>query len=192
MARRKDTKKAGPYSSPTKRPVLRSSTFVLMAVVAAIVVIAVVTYLSTTGRKESPLLAFKVQGQLAFVSSEGDTTATIDIEIADTDAKRRTGMMYRRSLDTNQGLLFVFEKEEPQAFWMRNTFLPLDIIFVNKNLDVVAIQKNTTPLAQIQYSSDIPAAYVVEVNAGFSDEHGIRLGDRITWTEAEDSAGGER
>ena len=125
-------------------------------------------------------IPFRKQGELIFTSQQnGDTLAMIDIEVADNDQLRARGLMYRRTLPENAGMLFIQSMEEMQSFWMKNTYIPLDILFVNRDKEIVTIHANTTPLKEWNYASTKPAIYVVEVNAGFTNRHGIRTGDRI-------------
>ncbi len=124
---------------------------------------------------------FEKDGELTFTSASGEYITTIDIEIADTQEKRVRGLMYREHLGENQGMLFVFPQETYQAFWMKNTVIPLDMIFVNKNREIINIAKNTTPFSEQTYPSEKPAIYVIEVNAGFTDKYGIKPGDKISW-----------
>jgi uncharacterized membrane protein (UPF0127 family) len=77
------------------------------------------------------------------------------------------------------GMLFVFNKEEQQSFWMRNTYFSLDIIYVNKQYEIVTIQKYTQPFSDLSIPSYEPAMYVVETNAGFCDRYKIKDGDKI-------------
>jgi uncharacterized membrane protein (UPF0127 family) len=131
--------------------------------------------------REMSSFKFKKQGELTFNSQNGDYLSTIDIEIADNDETRTLGLMYRPELGEKQGMLFIFPEERYQSFWMRNTFIPLDIIFVNKNREIVTIHKETMPFAEVSYPSDEPAIYVVEVKGGYTEKHGINEGDRIVW-----------
>jgi hypothetical protein len=89
--------------------------------------------------------------------------------------------MYREKMAENQAMLFVFDGEGPRSFWMKNTILSLDMIFVNGKNEVVTIHKYTTPYSEDSYASTRPAQYVVEVNGGFADKYGIAAGDRIAW-----------
>jgi len=124
---------------------------------------------------------FKKEGELLLMDSLNMTKAKIDIEIADTDYDRQLGLMFRKIMNENQGMLFIFPAEEMQSFWMRNTNISLDMIFVNSEKKIVTIHKSTTPLSDQSYSSTAPAKYVIEVNAGFLDRHNIKEGDRVNW-----------
>lgn len=135
----------------------------------------------TEQRQEVQEPQFVKQGNLSFIRATGEPLASIDIEVADSPAKRSQGLMYRKSMEENHGMLFIFPMEEPQSFWMKNTIIPLDIIFVNSNKQIVKIHKNTTPFSERSMLSEKPAIYVVEVIAGYTDKFNIREGDRIDW-----------
>ena len=109
----------------------------------------------------------------------------VNAEIADDNNERSKGLMFRERLDENAGMLFVFEDEQYQTFWMKNTLIPLDIIFIGKNLEIIDI-KNAVPCREedcILYKSSKPSMYVLEVNGGFSAGNGIRIGDKIIMNE---------
>ena len=125
--------------------------------------------------------SFVKEGDLSFTAPNGDSIARLEIEIADADQKRQTGLMFRDKMGENQGMLFIFDKEEPQAFWMHNTVLSLDIIYVNSKMEIVHIVKNAKPFDDKSLPSIKPAQYVVEVNAGYCDKIGIKDGDKIVW-----------
>ncbi|MEM1128127.1 MAG: DUF192 domain-containing protein [Bacteroidota bacterium] len=127
-------------------------------------------------------IPFREDGTLSFLR-ESDTLTTIAIEIADTDSSRERGMMQRTSFPPSSGMLFVFPNVAPRSFWMANTPLPLDIMFVDEDLTIVNIIKYTRPFSQASVSSEGPAQYVVEVPAGFSDQHGLIATDRVRWID---------
>jgi uncharacterized protein len=125
---------------------------------------------------------FRKDGELRFVDGKTDKVITrIEIEVADNDAEREQGLMYRDTMAENNGMLFLMETEEMQAFWMKNTILPLDIMFVDGERRIVNIQKNCKPYSLDQLPSARPALYVVEVNAGFADKYAIKDGDFISF-----------
>jgi uncharacterized membrane protein (UPF0127 family) len=103
----------------------------------------------------------------------------ITVELADTPEKRALGLMYRRDLPELHGMLFLFPRQEPQSFWMKNTPLPLDIIFIDATRTIVSIAPNTTPFSEKLIPSDKPAQFVLEVNGGFCQRHGIAVGNRV-------------
>ncbi len=127
---------------------------------------------------------FRKEGELEFRKTDGKTQIRkIDIEIADNDRERELGLMYRKSMDDVKGMLFIFDVEEPQSFWMKNTIIPLDIIYVNSAMEIVKIHKNTTPFSESSIPSGKPATYVVEVAGGFTDRYGIAEGDKILFSK---------
>ena len=104
---------------------------------------------------------------------------SITVEVADTPEKRRLGLMYRQDLKEDEGMLFLFPKEEPLTFWMKNTPLSLDIIFINRARQIVSILKEATPYSKKPLPSGQPAQFVLEVLAGFCQRRGVEVGDRV-------------
>ena len=103
----------------------------------------------------------------------------VSVEVAATDETRALGLMYRRELPELHGMLFLFPRQEPLSFWMKNTPLPLDILFIDSSLTIVSIARNTTPFSEKLLPSEKPAQFVLEVNGGFCQRHGIAVGDRV-------------
>lgn len=110
----------------------------------------------------------------------GGATHAFQVEIADDEQERETGLMNRDSLPTGQGMLFLFPDARERAFWMKNTHIPLDILYISKSGEVISIQKNTMPMNETPLHSFGPAAAVLEINGGQADALGIKPGDRIT------------
>ncbi len=129
--------------------------------------------------------AFRVDGTLEFVRADGSVIGPIEIEIAEDEASRQRGLMYRRQMTLNQGMLFLFSRPDRLKFWMANTPIPLDIMFVGADSQVVNIAKRTKPLSQENVYSDGLAQYVVEMRGGFSDRFGIDETTRIRWQRKE-------
>lgn len=125
---------------------------------------------------------FRKDGELRFLNGKSDKVITvIDIEVADDNAEREQGLMYRDTMAENQGMLFLMETEESQAFWMKNTILPLDILYVDSDRRIVSIHKDCVPYSLDQIVSAKPALYVVEVNAGYTRKFGVKVGDLISF-----------
>lgn len=103
----------------------------------------------------------------------------IDIEIANTPKEKETGLMYRRTMPETAGMLFPFDRFKPAFFWMRNTYMPLDMIFVDKDMKIVKIQKNAEPLSDRRIPVHRETMYTIEVNAGFCEKQGIAIGDYV-------------
>jgi uncharacterized membrane protein (UPF0127 family) len=110
---------------------------------------------------------FKKEGTIEILRMSGEHVIKLDIEIAETDEERAQGLMYRQSMGGTQGMLFIFETERPQSFWMKNTYIPLDIIFIDKDFRIVDQYLGADPKSNKSIRSRRPATYVLEVNAGF-------------------------
>ena len=186
----KKKKQDQPAVGPKKKS---GSTLAISATIILILaLIAVLTYQPsskpvstsqpTTSSQQPEVYDFTKQGELRFQTARQDFISAIDIELAQDDLKRQQGLMYRDKMADNQGMLFIFDDEDTRSFWMKNTILPLDMIFVNSHNEIVTIHKNTTPYSEQSYTSTKPAKYVVEVNAGYADRHKIAVGDRIAWS----------
>ena len=130
----------------------------------------------------APVVAtgFVKEGEVRFLQN-GKILKKIDVEIAENDAERQKGLMFRAYMPDSVGMLFVFEQPEPQGFWMRNTPISLDIIYVDENKKIVSIQKNAVPYSEQNLPSFGNAQYVVEVNGGYCDKHGIKAGDLVSF-----------
>ncbi|MEZ4968930.1 MAG: DUF192 domain-containing protein [Flavobacteriaceae bacterium] len=127
-------------------------------------------------------VTFKKEGDLRILKKESDSLlTTLDIEIADTDYERETGLMYRSSMEPGQGMLFVFDDVSMHYFYMKNTEFPLDIIFVDDQMKIASFQKNAQPMKENSLSSKVPVKYVLEVNAGMADKWSLSIGDSITY-----------
>lgn len=181
MAKKKHTK------HPEKSKPVKSGIKPLYRIIAVIAVLALIIFLAFPDLLKkhdyNDEYHFKKEGELTFYSQDSVKKTTIDIEIASTEYERELGLMKRKSMEENQGMLFIFPEEKMQSFWMRNCFISLDMIFVDAQKEIVTIRKNTKILSDQSYSSAKPAIYVVEVNAGFSDRHNIKDGYKIGWRE---------
>jgi len=158
----------------------------ILIITAAIIWIIIprLTEKKSTGKSVKENLAvfeFIKNGELTFTNKDGEYITKVDIEIAEDNNARATGLMYRYKLGMNQGMFFIFPYQEPQSFWMKNTPLSLDMIFINKNNEIVKIHSNTTPFSKQSYSSLKPAVYVLELNAGYTSKYSIIEGDKIVW-----------
>lgn len=120
-------------------------------------------------------------GRFSFLQVDDSVIISIDIEIADTYKARKKGLMSRELSDFSSGMLFVFQDVKPRDFWMHNTPVSLDIIFIGEDFRIVNIARETMPMSDWLYSSKGPAKYVVEVKAGFAERYGIKEGTKIRW-----------
>lgn len=113
------------------------------------------------------------------VERNGETIARFDIEVADDASERSRGLMFREDFPDDRGMLFVFEQNRPVAFWMQNTPRPLDMLFIRPGGELESIARDTTPFSTASVPSEGSVRYVLEINAGLSDEFGFRPGDRV-------------
>jgi uncharacterized membrane protein (UPF0127 family) len=154
-------------------------------VIVGVVVVALVGFFFVnnfiTNEPKVEYYTFSKEGELTFTDSLGVLKSKIDLEIADNDYERQLGLMNRKEMKENEGMLFIFPMQQLQSFWMRNTLISLDIMFINDQKKIVTIHKDTKILSDTSYPSTQPALYVVEVLAGFADRHNIRVGDQINW-----------
>lgn len=104
---------------------------------------------------------------------------TFHVDLAVTPAQRSHGLMFRKTMADDEGMLFLYTREAPRSFWMKNTYLPLDIIFLDRHGVIVSIAADARPLDETTIPSGAPAAGVLEVLAGTSRRLGLEPGDRV-------------
>jgi uncharacterized membrane protein (UPF0127 family) len=139
------------------------------------------THHNQTLQVNQPSVSIHKDGTLDFVHSGESIIASIAIEIADTPETQMKGLMGRNTLDDSSGMLFVFDRQEPQKFWMKNTPVSLDIIFAGGDGCIVNIVESTTPMSNQRYRSKGPVKYVVEVRAGFVKRFQLNTDTCIQW-----------
>jgi uncharacterized protein len=157
--------------------------YAIIILIAAVVIFAALRlfYHPVPKTVEDDSVPFVSEGSLQFVQPGGAVISNLEIEIADDEAQRTTGLMYRNGMEPNRGMLFIFDDNQPRSFWMRNTRFPLDMIFVGADSTVVTVRSHTVPLTDDGVGSDAPAKFVVEVNAGYAARLGIYPGARIRY-----------
>lgn len=128
-------------------------------------------------------VVFKKEASLAIFNLNGELVKEYDIELADTPYERQTGLMYRTEMNSHNGMLFIFEDSAIRSFYMKNTLISLDLIFLNESLEIISICKNTTPNDESSIPSLAPAKYVLELRSGQSELHQFTEGMKIKYTE---------
>jgi len=129
-------------------------------------------------------VVFTKEGELSIYKPATDSLISkLDIEFAQTEYETQTGLMYRRSMEDNQGMLFIFPDEAMHSFYMKNTEFPLDIIFIDSEHIIASFQENAQPLSEKGLSSRVPIQYVLEVNAGLVEKWSLQEGDSITFNK---------
>jgi uncharacterized protein len=180
---------------------VRAKTSLLVVLVCAIVAASVLpgcvtTQTSTLNNTSS--ISTAASGRAASNSSAGNTSltkptnyvvtignTTVHAEVANTPAERETGLMNRTALNENAGMLFVFETQQQQSFWMKNMRFPLDIVFITADMRVLEIYQSVPPCTGDPcplYTSSAPIKYALEVNSGFSERNGIASGNVVRIT----------
>lgn len=179
-------KQANKKNKKRKSSKRRTSLFQIIALITigiALIFLAVQPNFSkrSTDQNNNKIeIPFTKEGELSFISKQDNSTIrTIDLEIAEGLAETAQGLMYRYSMSDQQGMLFIMDNEEAQNFWMKETYISLDIIYVNSNFEIVRIHERAVPLSEQNIPSVKKAKYVVEVIGGFCDKFGIEEGDMI-------------
>ena len=126
-------------------------------------------------------ILFQKEATLDLLQSNGELISTLNIEIANSPYERETGLMYRTNMEKNQGMLFIFDEESVLTFYMKNTYISLDLIFINGKREIISIYKNAKPNDLSSISSKLPSKYVLEVIQGVSDDLNLKIGDRINY-----------
>ena len=119
---------------------------------------------------------------VSIVGADGKPRATVAVEVASTGPQRELGLMYRKHLDDNAGMIFVFPNEAPRNFWMHNTPIPLDMIFADAKGVVTGIVANAEPFSDKLLGVEGNSEYVLEVNGGFCAKNRIKPGDRLDFS----------
>lgn len=120
--------------------------------------------------------------EVVFVAPDGSERGRFYLEVAESEPLRQKGLMFRDSLPEKGGMLFIFESVAPRTFWMKNTKIPLDMIFIGEDRSVQGIVAEVPPMNEQPRSvPHIQSRYVVELGAGVAGEHGIRVGDVVRW-----------
>jgi len=119
-------------------------------------------------------------------AASGD--AVVSVELALTREVQAQGLMFRTELDESAGMLFVFDEEAERTFWMSNTPIPLDILYIRSDATIVSIAARTVPYSERTIPSRGPARYVLEVTGGWADRHGVKPGDRVTLPKLDSTA----
>lgn len=126
-------------------------------------------------------IPFRPDGILEVLRADGGVITTLVIEIAEGDSARQRGLMQRRSLPARGGMLFLDDEVKIQGFWMKNTPLPLDIIFIGADSSIINIAERTLSFSESTWYSSAPAQYVLEVRAGFTARNGIDSTASVRW-----------
>jgi uncharacterized protein len=129
--------------------------------------------LSQDGRKSDADGAVAAVVPTVVVMPEGQAQSKVRVSLARTDVERQHGLMYVQNLAPDDGMLFLFDEDAVQSFWMKNTLIPLDLIFIRSDMTVAGVVANAQPLTLTPRTVGIPSRYVLEVNGGWAARHGV-------------------
>lgn len=159
----------------------------IIVLVAALIYMSkgneILTSLGIRGSEFRPNITNTLEGNYSTpltVKRADGSSKTFEVEVADTPAKTSKGLMNRTKMKSNEGMVFIFVMENEVTFWMKDTLIPLDMIFLDSNKKITKIFKNTK-INQTSETYTGVAKYVIEVNAGITDSENINLGDQITF-----------
>jgi uncharacterized membrane protein (UPF0127 family) len=124
------------------------------------------------------MTACQAEPKITIETQEG-RAITFVVEVADTAAKRELGLQYRHDLPADRGMIFLFPREADQTFWMKNTPIPLDMIFINSQRQIVGIAEEAVPFSLDPRSVGRPSRFVLEINGGLSKRYGIKAGNSV-------------
>lgn len=130
---------------------------------------------ATSSAKPKP----KAQAPRVVLAPPGHDAVSVRVELARNEAERERGLMFRKQLEPDAGMLFLFEESRQLTFWMHNTYLPLDMIFIREDLTILGVVENATPLTDAPRRVEGVSRYVLEVNAGFARRHGLQPGTSV-------------
>ena len=150
-------------------------TLLLIAPIVAVTITVMAAFAACA--QEQPKVA--TTGQVAITGQDGRDLIVVNVEVAATNAKRELGLMFRRHLDEAAGMIFLFKQPQHLTFWMKNTLIPLDMIFADSDGRIVGIVENAAPLSESIDAVDGDSQYVLEVNGGFCKRNGVIAGDRL-------------
>lgn len=123
---------------------------------------------------------FKHEADLVIMRS-GKTIKNLKVELADNAFETETGLMYRTSMEEDHGMLFVFQEVRERFFYMKNTEIALDILYIGEDMEIKKIAANAQPMDETSIPSGEPVKYVLEVNAGMTSKWGVEKGDSISY-----------
>ena len=144
--------------------------FALRVGAIALTLVLLLSSVSCEAQRPSVMLKLESEG--------GKSSPQLRAELALSRSEQQLGLMYRKELGETEGMLFIFPEEEPRSFWMKNTYVELDIIYLDKDLKVVSISEKAVPLTETPRPSNRPAKYVLEVRGGSAAKWGISAGSR--------------
>jgi hypothetical protein len=128
------------------------------------------------GEGQGPTHESAADGPRVLLSGAGGKPLSVKVEVARNDQERQRGLMFRTHMDEDVGMLFIFDKSDQLTFWMHNTYIPLDMLFIEPSLRVLGIVENAAPRNDAPRSVPGNSQYVLELNGGYCQRHGVMAG----------------
>lgn len=166
-------------TKPKNKKQVKSSFWNKRNIIFAVIFVSVFTAVYFLFLKKSKEPQFVKEGEVTFLKKDKQFAKRIDVEVAKIPQRRSLGLMYRTHMDEDKGMLFIFDRPDKQSFWMKNTIIPLDIMFIDSVGVIDTIYRRTTPYSERSLPSRRKVQFVVEVNGGWSDKNNITESDLI-------------
>jgi uncharacterized protein len=174
----KNKKSAGKNKKQPKAFWTQKNIIIIVVILAAVITASYFLFF----KKKSNEPEWVKDGTVTFLNKDTrQQLVLIEVEAAKTSEKRQQGLMFRTQMDEDKGMIFIFDGMDMQSFWMKNTVIPLDILFIDDKGVINTIHKNTIPYSERSLPSKLKSQFVVEVNAGFCSRHNIHEGDLIEY-----------
>jgi len=159
----------------------RNILFISGLLIGSLIVIFLLLFNSSDEKNisKSKKEQFKIESRVIFKSSNNDELSLLWVELAETPYEQSKGLMYRNYMPDTIGMLFIYPESEERSYWMQNTRISLDIIYVSDKFEIVSAYEFTIPYSEESLPSHALCKYVIETNAGYMQMHGIEVGDRI-------------
>lgn len=154
-----------------------------MKIFLFVLVFLITSFLCLHGEEIKHNIDFQHEGNLWILPSDMHDSLYIKIEFAESVTEQMQGLMYRESMEIDEGMLFLYSYSQRMNFWMKNTHIPLDMIFIDEEGKIVDLKEKTTPFSENNIPSYVTSRYVLEVNAGYCESNFIIVGDRVIWEE---------
>jgi uncharacterized protein len=158
---------------------VKSSSWNKRNILIALILVAVLTSVYFLFLKKPKEPQFVKEGEVTFLKKDKQFVKRIDVEVAKIPQRRSLGLMYRTHMDEDKGMLFIFDHPDKESFWMKNTIIPLDIMFIDSVGVIDTIYRRTTPYSERSLPSRRKIQFVVEVNGGWADKNSIKESDLI-------------
>lgn len=141
---------------------------------------------TTSASTKAPAAAPAPRGPRVVIERGAEQAAlSVKVEVADEMHERQRGLMFREHMEADAGMIFLFERPQQLSFWMHNTLLPLDMVFIRADMTILGIVENATPRTDDPRQVPGLSQYVLEVNAGYAERNGVRAGQRVRFEDIE-------